>query len=238
MIKDISIIIPAYNEADFIKENIQKLDKFLKERYKSYEIIVSEDGSNDGTDKILCSISRKNIKHIHFEKRLGKGRALNNAFFSSSGKRIFIIDADFPVSLDYIQKMLAFVDKYDVVIGSRLMKKSAIKRSFVRHLFSITYNILVRMLFRTGTRDHQCGVKAFKREVLSEILPSITSTGFSWDTELIVKAKMRRYKILEIPIVWKDRKFGKSKVSIYKESLKMVKFISRLWYSILLKNEQ
>ena len=201
MTKDISILIPAYNESDIIKENIQKLDNFLKKRYRSYEIIISEDGSNDGTDKILDYISTRNVKHLHFERRLGKGLSLNNAFFLSSGRCIFIMDADLPVSLNYIPKMFAFLDNYDAVIASRLMKKSIIKRSFIRSFLSISYNIIVRMLFQTGIKDHQCGVKAFRREILSNILPNIKSTGFSWDTELIVRIKMKKYNILEIPIV-------------------------------------
>ena len=203
MLKEISVLIPAYNEGISLIENVLTLNEFLKKYYKTFEIIISEDGSNDGS--FFNKISKSNVKYIHFKKRLGKGLALKKAFSLSSGKYIFIIDADFPVKLDYIVKMTSYFPKYDVVIGSRLLKESKIKRSFLRSFASIVYNTLIRLLFRTGIKDHQCGVKVFKREILSAILPDMTSTGFFWDTELLVKVKMRTNKIHEIPLLWKDR---------------------------------
>jgi glycosyltransferase involved in cell wall biosynthesis len=232
--KDISVLIPACNEAEFIEKNILKLSDFLSKNYKTYEIIVSEDGSKDGTDTILMGLARKdsNVRHLHSRVRLGKGMALKNAFNASSSSNIFMIDADFPVSLDYISKMLGYLRNYDMVIGSRSMKGSVIKRSASRSLASLSYNAFVRMLFSTGVRDHQCGVKAFKREVLSEILPAIKSNNFFWDTELLVNAKRRGYRILEVPIIWKERTEGKSKVSIMKDGMKMAKSLMIFWYRI------
>jgi glycosyltransferase involved in cell wall biosynthesis len=229
--KDVTVLIHACNEAEIIKRNIQDLNDFLRNNYKSYEIIVAEDGSTDGTDNILHLMSQgnKNIIHIHYSKRLGKGMALNNAFFSSSGKRIFMIDADFPVGLECIVKMFGRLGRNDIVIGSRMMKSSVIKRSLSRSVASLSYNTLVRLLFRTGVRDHQCGVKAFKKEALSEILPLMRSSSFFWDTELLINAKELGYRILEMPITWNDRGKGKSKVSVPRDSLKMAKNLMEFW---------
>jgi glycosyltransferase involved in cell wall biosynthesis len=150
--KEISVLIPAYNEADSIRQNIEHLDAFLKENCSSYEIVVSEDGSTDGTDRILKELAgREIITHLHSSIRLGKGKAVRNAFFASSGERVFFTDADFPMEMEDIPKMLGLLGRYNMVIGSRSKGISA-ERSFARKMFSIYYNSFVRLLFRTGIK--------------------------------------------------------------------------------------
>jgi glycosyltransferase involved in cell wall biosynthesis len=232
--KEISVIIPVCNEAKIINENILMLEKFLINEYPSYEIIASEDGSTDGTDNILKLLAiKKNIVHIHSKKRLGKGRAINNAFRLSKGKYIYLIDADFPVDISNIPIMIKLLENYDIAIGSRAKKESVIERSFIRLIFSLSYNMIVRFFFRTGVLDHQCGVKAFKRNIMEDLLPNMKEKGFIWDTEFLVEAKMRGYKILEVPIKWNDRKFGNSKISFYKDSYIMGMELLKLWTRFL-----
>jgi glycosyltransferase involved in cell wall biosynthesis len=231
--KEVSVVIPAFNESRIIGRNIRTLDGFLKENFRPYEIVVSEDGSTDGTDRILHSLSQTNhnITHLHSKERLGKGRALNKALLASSGRSIFMMDADFPVGLECIIRMVGYLERKDIVIGSRMMKRSVIRRSLSRSLASLFYNTLVRLLFHTGVRDHQCGVKAFRREVLSEILPHMRSNNFFWDTEFLVNAKGCGYRILEVPIEWKDRGSGKSKVSVPRDGLEMARNLLNFWYA-------
>jgi len=234
MEKEISVIVPAWNEAQCIEKNILALEEFLSRNFSSHEIIISEDGSTDGTDEIVRNLSAKNVNIIdlHSDKRLGKGKAINNAFFSSSGKKIFLIDADFPTGLGNILKMTRLLDSYDIVLGSRLEREGRAERPILRTFLSVSYNSLVRLFFRTGIKDHQCGVKAARRGVLEDIIPSMISRGFSWDTELIARAKKRNCRMAEVPIVWKDRRHSRSKISVAREINRMGMGILRIWYRI------
>ncbi len=234
MEKEIAAIIPACNEAGSIEKNILALEDFLRHNYSSYEIIVSEDGSTDGTNEIVRKLSSKNaaIIHLHSDKRLGKGKAISNAILSSHSKSIFLTDADFPADMRCITQMTGLLDRYDMVLGTRLKKGGKAKRPFMRSFLSHSYNSLVRLAFRTGISDHQCGVKAFRRDALAELIPQVESRGFFWDSELIVMARKRDYRIAEVPLTWKDRKRGKSKVSVLKESYRMGKDTAKLWYRI------
>jgi len=234
MEKEISVIVPAFNEAVCIEKNILALEDFLRCNFSSHEIIVSEDDSTDGTDRILRKLSAKSadIIHLHSDMKLGKGKAISNAILSSQSKNIFLTDADFPADMECITQMTGLLDRYDMVLGSRLKKGGKAKRSFLRSFLSLSYNSLVRLAFRTGISDHQCGVKAFRRDSLAKLIPEVRSLGFFWDTELIVMARKRDYRIAEVPLTWKDRNKGKSKVSVLKESYRMGKDTAKLWYRI------
>jgi len=212
----VSVIVPAHNEAQNIEKSIKSIERALKDCcQKNFEIIVAEDGSIDGTDKIVRRLisGNRRIILLHSNRRLGKGKAISNGFFASTGKIIFLMDADVPADLKCLPEMLSSLQSADIILGSRFIKGGIADRSLSRHLFSLLYNSMIKILFQTGVKDHQCGVKAFTREVLQDIIPSMTSEGFFWDTELIVKAKRRGYAIQEHPIFWRERDQGKSKIS-------------------------
>jgi glycosyltransferase involved in cell wall biosynthesis len=231
--KDIAVIVPAWNEAQCIEENILELEAFLSRNFSSHEIIISEDGSTDGTDRIVRKLSANNadITHLHSDERLGKGKAVSNAVLSSGSSKIFLMDADFPTSLSSIPKMTRLLEGYDMVLGSRLEGKKA-ERPLMRTLMSMSYNSLVRLFFRTGIKDHQCGVKAFRSRALKSIMPEMESAGFFWDTELIVRAKRGNLSIMELPIPWQERRHGSSKISVLREVNRMGKSMIKMWYDI------
>src|SRR4030042_80358 len=206
MEKEISVIIPACNEAQSIERNVLMLEEFLGRNYRSHEIIVAEDGSTDGTDRILGELSSRNanIMHLHSDRKLGKGRAISMAFLSSCGRKVLLIDADFPVGLECIPRMTGLLESNDLVLGSRFTKGSSAERSLKRAFLSVSYNSFVRLLFRTGIRDHQCGVKAM-RSSLKGVVLEVRENGFFWDTELIVRARQRNRKLFETPITWRER---------------------------------
>jgi len=233
MAKEIAVIVPAWNEAECIEENILALDGFLGSNFSSHEIIISEDGSTDGTDRIAGSLSARssNIIHLHSDARLGKGKAMTNAILASGAKNIFLMDADFPAGLSCIPRMTGLLEGSELVLGSRFKKGSAAERSLMRAFASISYNVLVRLLFRTGVRDHQCGVKAM-RSSLKDVVLEMRKSGFFWDTELIVKARQRGLRITEVPIAWRERRVGASKISVFKEAYRMGKDAITLWYKL------
>ena len=233
--KEVSVVIPAFNEASCLKGNISFIERKIKRITRSYEIILTEDGSSDGTDLIAAELAVENpcILHLHSDVRRGKGGALKRAFNASKGKVVIFMDADLATSLDSLSGILERIEEgYDGVIGSRNIKGSNVKRPLSRTLFSFGFNFLVRLLFKDGIYDHQCGFKAFRRDVL-ESMGDIESNGFLFDTEFIIRAKLRGFSISEFPVIWAEPEQRKSKVQLPRDAVRMgtelLKLRAKLW---------
>ncbi len=200
----------------------------------SFEIIIAEDGSTDGTDRIASSLSEKfpYVKHLHSDERQGRGRALNRAFKAASGEVLCYIDVDLATDMSYLEKLVRAVstDGYDFATGSRMMPESDAKRPFKREFASRGYNSLVRLFLHSKLYDHQCGFKAFRRGALFELMDEIENQHWFWDTELLVRAQNRGYSVLEFPVYW--RHGGTSKVNFAKDIVGMGSEIFRLWWEL------
>jgi len=232
----ISLIIPAYNEAPYLRQSIEFIEEAVKPITGSYQIIIAEDGSMDGTDKIAADMTRKNsrIIHSHADGRLGKGQALKRALKASGGEIIVLMDADLATSLSHLSKIILLIErKYDGAIGSRYSKGSTVSRTVLRMLTSRAYNLLVRLLFGSEIRDHQCGFKAFRRKAFEYLLKDVESNGFIFDTELIIKARKKGFSIAELPVSWKEPYGRRSKFNMLTDSLnmgfKLLKLRAKLW---------
>ena len=201
----ITIILPVHNEEKTLEANVELLRKSLK---KDYEIILAEDGSTDNTVAIAKKL--KDVILITSSKRLGRGLALSNAIRQAKGERIIYMDADLATELPHIKDMLE--QNYDIVTGSRLLPGSVVtNRSAIREFFSKSYNLLIRLLFNSKIKDHQCGFKAFKRTVIP-LLETVQDHHWFWDTELLIRAQKQGLSVKEIPVKWADRKNSKVKL--------------------------
>lgn len=231
---DVSIILPAYNEAARIEQTVGEIIEALREISLHYEIIIAEDGSTDGTDKIASQLSAKYpfIIHIHNDKRLGKGRALAQASKKSRGGIIVYMDVDLATNLKHLKDLIQIIrEGYDFATGSRYLPDSKIERSLLRLMASKIYNSIIRLLFRTGIKDHQCGFKAFDRTSLLKIINQVKAEHWFWDTEVLVRASRRGFKIKEVPIEWKERKT--TKVRLLNDSITMFVQALRLWLELM-----
>ena len=201
-----------------------------------FEIIIAEDGSTDGTDRIASSLSKQYAYavHLHSDKRQGRGKALNRAFKAASGEVLCYIDVDLATDMKYLEKLITAVslDGYDFATGSRMMHESDAKRPFKREFASRGYNFLVRLFLRSKLYDHQCGFKAFRREALFELLDEIDNEHWFWDTEVLVRAQQKGYRVMEFPVYW--RHGGSSKVDLVKDVKGMGSEIFRLWRELSL----
>ena len=196
-----------------------------------FEIIIAEDGSTDGTDRIASSLARtvRLCVHLHSDERQGRGKALNRAFKAASGEVLCYIDVDLATDMKYLEKLIRAVsmDGYDFATGSRMMPESDAKRPFKREFASRGYNFLVRLFLHSKLYDHQCGFKAFRREALFELLDEIENQHWFWDTEVLVRAQQKGYRVMEFPVYW--RHGGSSKVNLVKDVGGMGSEIFRLW---------
>jgi glycosyltransferase involved in cell wall biosynthesis len=229
-----SIIIPVYNEADILEKNIHKIIKKVERITKSYEIIIAEDGSTDGSDRIAKKLSKINshIIHSHSDERLGRGLALKRAFKISRGKILVYMDVDLSTNLKHLPELIQKIENgYDFVTGSRLIKGSITKRSIKRKIISRIYNWFCRILFNIKINDLQCGFKAFKRKSLIKILDDVENRHWFFDTEIFVKGSKARLKIGEFPIEW-VQKSRRSKVNLLNDIISMGICILKLRFKL------
>jgi glycosyltransferase involved in cell wall biosynthesis len=233
---EVSVVFPAYNEADALETAVEKVTEALNKFALSYEVIIAEDGSTDGTDKKAAALAEKHpfVKHVHGEKRLGRGTALKNAFKQSSGEVLVYMDLDLATDLKHLKSLVGAVEfeGYDFATGSRMLPQSNVERSSTRNIASKTYNFMVRALLGSKVKDHQCGFKAFRREPLIQLLDEVGAGHWFWDTEILVRAHRRGYKIKEIPVSWRGGR--ETKVKLLKDSLNMGWQALLLWWHLKL----
>ncbi|MBC7114785.1 MAG: flippase-like domain-containing protein [Archaeoglobi archaeon] len=218
--KKLSVVLPAHNEEKNIRNAVEKTREKLKELKVDYEIIIAEDGSRDRTYEIALELSEiyDEVRVLHSDERLGRGRALERAFRASQGEILLYMDADLATDLSHISDVLRLMEEgYDIVVGSR--KSPLARRTFLRRTLSFFYNLWVRMILKSKVRDHQCGFKAFRREKILKILDEVRDNGWFWDTEVLVRAQRNGLKIAEIPVSWVEKEG--TKVRFLRDSLEM-----------------
>ena len=223
----LSIIIPAYNEEKRIQTTLERLSERLTGPCEI--LVVSE--STDKTNDIVLNFSKTApmVKLIKSEKRLGKGGAFKKGAENSHGEIVVLLDSDLPVFISDVENMVSSVGEVDVAVasreieGTRILVYPPLTRVFAGKAFAK----LVNVLFNLHVKDPQCGCKAFKKEVLENVLPSMVSNGFDFDTELLFRCKRMGYKIREIPVNWSYK--PDSKVNLIKDTVKMGKGVVKLW---------
>ncbi|MCX6653581.1 MAG: glycosyltransferase [Candidatus Bathyarchaeota archaeon] len=219
---EVSLIVPAYNEVTGLERAIATADAEVSNIAASYEIIVAEDGSSDGTNELARRLSETNrtVRHLHNDERLGRGKALTRAFWESRGAILAYMDVDLSTDMSSLRPLIDSIrEGWDICTGSRMIQGSLVKRSMTRKLSSWTYNQMIRILFDTGVHDHQCGFKAFNRRSLFAILGEVEDTHWFWDTEVLAVASHRGYMIREIPVTWVEDQG--TTVDLFKDSAKM-----------------
>ncbi len=211
-------MIPTYNE----KENIRKLiDEILKLKIKNLHIVIADDNSPDRTWKIVQDISRNN-KNVHLllrKKDKGRGSAGRDGFvycLKHNADVVVEMDADLSHDPKCIPLMLEELKNADLIIGSRRIKGAKeVGRSFLRKLITYFANLYIKLMLGIKIKDCNSGFRCFKREVLEKInAEKLESRGPAIVQEVLFKAHLKGFKIKEIPITFKDRTKGYSKLGI------------------------
>lgn len=235
----VSVVLPAYNEVDYLASAVEKTAVALSEFADSFEIVIAEDGSTDGTAERSEELAEKYpyVRHIHRDQRLGRGTALNNAFRQCSGAVFVYMDLDLATDLAYLKPLVEAisVEGYDFATGSRMMPNSKAERTFSRGFSSKTYNSLVRHMLGSKLYDHQCGFKSFKPHSLFELMDKVEARHWFWDTELMVRAHNSGYRVKEIAVEWKSGK--DTKVNLAKDSWNMFKQVLGLYWKLHVKKK-
>lgn len=201
--KQLSLVVPAYQQEKTIAKDIKNLLKTLGDTGEPFEIIVIDDGSTDKTFQNAKKVKSKQVQVIRYEKNQGKGYAVRYGMLRATGRIIGFIDAGMDIDPESILMLLNQMNWYkaDIIVGSKLHPSSQVNYPFTRRTLSWGYRSLTRFLFGFKIRDTQVGVKMFKRNVVKKIFPRLLVKKFAFDIEILAVAHSLGYtRIYEAPI--------------------------------------
>lgn len=202
--REISLILPAYNEADNVFHMVRESIGAMDDLGFDYEIIVVDDGSSDDTVAEAWRAAEGNdrLQVIELLENQGKGNALRRGFQKSSGQIVCFLDSDLDLHPSQVRRLLDVMDESgaDIVIGSKRHPESRLNYPRARKIYSTVYYWVVLSLFRLPVKDTQTGIKIFKRRVLEKAFPRIVTKKYALDLELLVAANHLGYKVAEAPI--------------------------------------
>ena len=226
---DLSVVIPAYNEAGRIGPTLDRLIATLDPLPLAWEIVVADDGSADETAAIVAAAAAREprVRGLRLPHR-GKGATLRDGLLAARGGRRFLCDADLAMPPEQITRFLAVVpSQCDIAIGSREGPGAVrIGEPIHRHLLGRIFNTLVRAMVLPGIQDTQCGFKMFTAAAVEAVLPTTAIEGWSFDVELLASARAQGWRIREVPIEWH---FGQaSKLRVVPHSLQMLRDLYRI----------
>lgn len=205
---DLSVVIPAYNEENRIKNTLLSIHDYTSNNKINAEIIVVSDGSKDKTVDIVKSYQNRipNLKVTDLGKNCGKGAAVKQGVIESRGKLILFTDADNSTPIEEFGKLQRNLQENNaqIAIGSRYLNDSSVKIKQPKYRIFIgrAGNILIRIFLIDGIRDTQCGFKLFTSEAAKNIFQFQKVTRFGFDMEALVVGSRLGYKIIEVPVSW------------------------------------
>ena len=206
----LSVIVPAYNEAERLPRTLERFNKYLSSTGFTYEILVALDGPSDRTREVLREMRREipHLKVIDRPVNHGKGFTVKEGMLRAAGRIRLFTDADNSTDIAHFDKMIPlFKDGYDIVIASRHSKdaagaQQAVPQARYKRIVGQFGNIIIRSVAVPGIWDTQCGFKAFRAEVAERIFSQTTIEGWAFDIEILAVARAANYKIGIIPAYW------------------------------------
>ncbi|MCX6648340.1 MAG: polyprenol monophosphomannose synthase [Candidatus Bathyarchaeota archaeon] len=210
----VSVITPVYNERRNLEENINRIEGSLRGAGISFEVVIVDDNSPDGSGALADEIARRKdfVKVLHRAGKKGLGTAYKDAFPLTRGRFIVSMDSDLSHDPSFIPVMLKRAEERDIVIGSRLINGGKIVgRNPLRDLLSIFANLAIRATTGTAIRDWTSGLRIYHRGVWEEIMPRVNCNKWDFQFESLYKAIESGFTVGEIPITFYERADGESK---------------------------
>lgn len=220
----LSVVIPAFNEERRLPETLAVVSDYLSRFPGMWEIIVADDGSDDGTAAIVQDFARRDarLRLITLPHR-GKGSAVKHGMLAAVGEYRFLCDADLSMPIEFLDRLLPpSAPDADLVIGSReapgALRLGEPRR---RRLMGRVFNSMTRLLAVPGIADTQCGFKVFRRETAQALFAQQTLDGFAFDAEILFLARRYRFTVAERGIEWHYR--AESKVRPFRDSCRTLR---------------
>ncbi|MES2463807.1 MAG: dolichyl-phosphate beta-glucosyltransferase [Armatimonadota bacterium] len=242
---NLSVVIPAFNEANRLVRTLDATADFLEDRGESYEIIVVDDGSLDETATIARQWGQNRVfkagvcKVLNYEGNRGKGYAVRYGVLRSIGNRVLFMDADLATPIEEIRKLEAALGQDEntsfvqLAIGSRDVRSSQllVRQPFYREAAGRVFNKIVQVLATPGIHDTQCGFKLLTHSAAQAIFSRCTLDGFSFDVEAIYIARRLGYSIAEVPVRWSHQEGAAAfatKGAYLRHGLRMIRDLIRI----------
>jgi len=227
----LSVVIPCFNEEQRLPRTIENIERYLNAKQGSYEIVLVDDGSSDGTRKIMDAAAERNsaVRIEALTHNRGKGRALAVGVAVARGEEILVTDADLSTPIEELEDLQsALAGGAGVAIASRALRGSRVEISqpFYRVLMGKVFNLLVQAVLLPGIWDTQCGFKLFRADVAHDVFAALSTDGFGYDPEVLYRARGKGVKIAEVPVVWRNS--SPTKVSAMGSSFDMFKHVLRV----------
>jgi dolichyl-phosphate beta-glucosyltransferase len=226
---ELSIVIPAYNEAARIRPTLDELRAHLPTLVSTWEIRVVDDGSSDETARVVHNLaSVDNRVVLQREPHRGKGGAVRYGLLAARGELRFMCDADLSMPVAEIGRFLAVVPAAcEIAIGSREGQgANRVGEPDYRHVMGRVFNRFVKTMVLTGLNDTQCGFKMFTAAAVQTVFPRVTIEGWAFDIEALYIARRHHLRVCEVPIEWHFR--DQSQVSALRDSFRMAKDVLRI----------
>lgn len=223
---DLSVVIPAFNEASRLTPAVEDLLTYLRGRHLEFELIVVDDGSRDGTAALVAQLSAasREVRLIRLAANQGKGYAVRTGVLNSTGRLVLFADADGATPAGELARLeAAIASGGDVAIGSRALASDEVRvqARWYRRLVGRAFHLLVTSLTVKGVRDTQCGFKLFRGPVAHDLFSRMRMSGFSFDVEVLLMAQRQGYRVAEVPVNWMH--VPGSRVSLIRDSLRMAR---------------
>ncbi len=220
----ISIVLPCYFGASLLEQSLPIIEEIQKNQDYHWEFLVISDGQEEIEHLKTLQKESRLFKLVSLNQHQGKGGAVKRGVIEACGDFILFTDIDLPFEIKNLNEMVEKLQQgADIVIGDRIQKDSVYfqKISIRRKWASYTYIVFVRLLFGSLYGDTQCGLKAFKKEIAKSLFTQVHHNGFSFDLELLLKAKKRKLKIFKLPVQLRKTETTSSQVRLVTHGLSM-----------------
>ncbi|MEZ5289722.1 MAG: glycosyltransferase family 2 protein [Vicinamibacterales bacterium] len=225
----LSVVIPAFDEAARIASTLTRLLDRLRARALSFEVIVVDDGSTDGTPAVVCARPDAEVRLVTLDRHQGKGAAVRRGVRESRGARILVSDADLSTPVEEFDRLEAALDGgVDIACASRGLRASTIvvSQPVYRRQMGNTFNVVIRLLGLTRLSDTQCGFKLYRGSVARDVFARCRLDGFAYDVECLYVAERLGYRVEEFPVAWAH--VPESRVHLVRDSARMLGDVLRL----------
>lgn len=222
----LSIVIPAYNEAERLPASLRRIAGFLagREHLLPAEIIVADDGSRDATAAVAAAVempSHVETRVVALPANRGKGAAVRAGMAASRGERVLITDADLATPIEEIESLL--LARAGIAAGSRGVRRELIARRqpFLRDRLGRLFNVILRALSVTSLKDTQCGFKLVDGDLARVLAMQMRLDGFAFDVEMLARAERMGQRVVEVPVRWFHQ--DDSRVHPFRHGLQMLR---------------
>jgi len=194
----LSVVVPAYNEAQRIGATLDKLCAYGLLRFESFEVIVVDDGSTDATSGVAAE---SGARVIRLERNQGKGAAVRAGMLAAKGQAIAYADADMNVAPSHLTTALEYLESgADLVVGRRQLAEYAAAEGPWRLVAGGLVQVTRRALVLRGIQDTQCGFKVFRRDLARAVFARTRLSSFAFDIEVLFLARKLGARIVEMPV--------------------------------------